>query len=1415
MTFGSFQKMSTMYLYLSISSVLCILSTFVDGQTKSSKGLWICPNVTTELSIYDVCAPPKLNRIDCPTGGDQGVTVCTKAKCRELGLYPCYFDPYCVKNELSACLDCPSGHKFQQYCTNSCKNRAKKQKPIKPCTKRANAKENKCFTSRYYVDYGHGTACDGVKDCEGGKDELRCNSDAQCSKQTENERPLHCPNSTLCIKNQDINSKIPYDLCKCPWGAARKLSCTDAICRGLPLTAEEKDEYGNETYYECPGENKCYGGWQECDGIVDCPSGADESNCSPDDCQKIGKEKCPGEEKCIPSKYFCDGDEGPINKYAKGYLKNSKYSNYIRNKCSNNSDESEDICSKKCTDKKQIPCPYALGKYNLERFCLYADTQMCFLSDEVVKTSKLTSPDGSNGQKDGVSELWRCSPLRSQWILRHQVCDDKFDCLLREDESEKLCGSNWMKLYLLGLIIVIIFMGVKIFSSRYKLFPIQLDCQECIDKYKLVNTRKVWLIKRKLLALLLRKQCAEWRFMSGTKEELESTYKLLHDNLETVDMRDVHFFLRRRVQSAFSFSVQKEIMEWRHKSVYARIFNMELKLHGHNVTEAICCLKRSLQTTAESYAVLDYKEPPTMITRTTVFVTTSMKYLNVHVIMIPFVRAFLFVMDIIKDYMLVELLRKYVFVLGKDKTTYEDYYLFLIAVSSLLIGHISVLCIIIPSRYDALSICAHKTKGFSNYLLTTIIVLFFPLVGIAMAAQKYIEDEKMDDDFNHFRGLQRKAESVDAVPRPIAKDEFEKLVTKVNFIQNAEFSGFADIKMVECVTEAYLQLLLLLVMYSRDSYDGVINFELFGSESEWTKRLFFYVNGFWSFLTMVMGLVGFIKEGENKSFGIKQMVVLIMIYFIQGLTSLYNLVAIMAIRLTPYSYLIARLILLGFYGTRIIALIIYSLLSTSGRKRAPTENLYFMVANLNLPVHFGPFQNERDDKAGNIRGYTEFVFVWTLNIIDNLIKGGVILFFQSDEILVKTLLSFRKLDLFFITISCEALIFILISVYFRKCYLWKDVLFRSREVKDILENPDAKVKKENKGDIDEFTSKHYIKITPSQAGHRRSSCMPDENIVSLSIDGDAKNLQTSPEQQKSLARKDTEFVSKHYKKVTPTRMDRTSYLPGESNDIFKKEADENHQEGKGKKEKQRGEHVPANWHKRDALNIVLIVLSMLVAGLLTFVSINYTQPFPIRTIYSDCQDVFAKVGFNGVYEITSSSEDSDPKFTFCQDGLTLVQKTDPKSGNHPYYFERSLKSFEKGFGETSREYWIGLDQMVHLNQKQNNTFLRIEGTFHNGTEFWVEYDNFNITNPVRDHFKYQLAKGEQLERANTENYSINSMTFRNSSIANYQFVLIRPNYLKTYKEKELDRELGVTAIKNIHDRFYSTFIAQVTRINEI
>ena len=301
-----------------------------------------------------------------------------------------------------------------------------------------------------------------------------------------------------------------------------------------------------------------------------------------------------------------------------------------------------------------------------------------------------------------------------------------------------------------------------------------------------------------------------------------------------------------------------------------------------------------------------------------------------------------------------------------------------------------------------------------------------------MAAQKYIDEEGLERAFDTFRGQQLVAKGINAMPRPRTQREFEILTTRVNFVENSALSGFADVKMIECVTETYLQTLLLLVMYSRDSYDGIVNFEIFGSENEWSKRLFFYMNGIWSFISMTAGLVSFVFEGENKSFGLKNRIFLILVYVIQAMISLYNLLSLMSLRLRSESigYLNARMIVMGFFASRMLVLMAYSFLSSAGKKRPLTRKIYFLVANLNLPVHFESFQNDKDRKNAKIQTYTEFIFLWTLNIIENIIRSVCVLMLASDEVMSQTLLHFRKTDLLLATISGEILVFILISFYF-------------------------------------------------------------------------------------------------------------------------------------------------------------------------------------------------------------------------------------------------------------------------------------------------------------------------------------------------------------------------------------------------
>ena len=77
-------------------------------------------------------------------------------------------------------------------------------------------------------------------------------------------------------------------------------------------------------------------------------------------------------------------------------------------------------------------------------------------------------------------------------------------------------------------------------------------------------------------------------------------------------------------------------------------------------------------------------------------------------------------MDIIKDYLLVQLLAQYIFDFGKDRTTDEDYYLFAVSIFSLMIGHISILCVTVPNRYESvLNILCRRI------LLNILIVILF------------------------------------------------------------------------------------------------------------------------------------------------------------------------------------------------------------------------------------------------------------------------------------------------------------------------------------------------------------------------------------------------------------------------------------------------------------------------------------------------------------------------------------------------------------------------------------------------------------------------------------------------------------------------------------------------------------------
>ena len=68
---------------------------------------------------------------------------------------------------------------------------------------------------------------------------------------------------------------------------------------------------------------------------------------------------------------------------------------------------------------------------------------------------------------------------------------------------------------------------------------------------------------------------------------------------------------------------------------------------------------------------------------------------------------------------------------------------------------------------------------------------------------------------------------------------------------------------------------------------------------------------------------------------------------------------------------------------------------------------------------------------------------------------------------------------------------------------------------------------------------------------------------------------------------------------------------------------------------------------------------------------------------------------------------------------------------HPddsFSLDESFDKYVKGYGNVQNQFWLGLATVYNLNNEFDNNVLRIEATTHNGTEIWVEFDNFQIKN---------------------------------------------------------------------------------------
>ena len=242
----------------------------------------------------------------------------------------------------------------------------------------------------------------------------------------------------------------------------------------------------------------------------------------------------------------------------------------------------------------------------------------------------------------------------------------------------------------------------------------------------------------------------------------------------------------------------------------------------------------------------------------------------------------------------------------------------------------------------------------------------------------------------------------------------------------------------------------------------------------------------------------------------------------------------------------------------------------------------------------------------------------------------------------------------------------------------------------------------------------------------------------------------------------------------------------------------------------------ANIPKTSQIFLVSLSLIAFICTVLMFCNPIIVQKSPK---YKDCNDVWNAGEPDGLYPIYPNNESSQFFFTTCVGNMTLVQKTDPNSGNKQEYFNRIMKDYISGFGRNQGEMFIGLDIIYHLNQI-GNTELTLIATMTNGSIVRTTFSNFQITKKVVDNYAYSYftdvpsrffpIKNDEHYRNSTENYSITSI--ENSD----NFIFIYPNYLKNISAKEETKKrcTSCTAWTNAtNGDYYDLHFASFTAID--
>jgi hypothetical protein len=872
-------------------------------------------------------------------------------------------------------------------------------------------------------------------------------------------------------------------------------------------------------------------------------------------------------------------------------------------------------------------------------------------------------------------------------------------------------------------------------------------------------------------------------------KKLEKAYKSLHNDTKADSnegIKDVLKYITWRIEAKCSFTNMFKVMQWRYENIYKRIYQLELKLHNNDETKVLKCLRKKLGTTKEAYAILDFKDEPTFLTKAAMFVGTVLTYIFQKRVTLPVVKLFAFIFDITKDLGLAVYMGN---ILLPESSNYfasaDDYNIFATYILSLCLGQTLISLFAVKNNKVAFSLCPHDTTTLENTLLYGAIVIFFPATGVIMATDCYFNAKNLEKDF------ERIAKQIDWSHSVIRKNEFEGLITKLNFIEEQEkLGGFEMLKVVENAIESFLQVGLVILIFVKLPYEGILNKQIFGlaqtEESHLLEilqavglktdaKLFFLVSCAMGYLFIATGIVSYIVVIQKQSMGMKHKLILILLYLLKIATSLLTFCLLLSI--SNNGFMIWSCLIL------VKSLIIFINYLVNERKNIQLlEIVLKVVCNMNLPIHLSPFEDPFSANLDHPKISKPFVFVWIVSGVENIVRSILIFQLLSPEIVAKLFPSITLTVVLSLVIMIELIVISFWYLFFKKLYIWANVFDITEEAHEEVRESTAlehmEEREEEESSIALSMNEMDEKVKTTRAGKTLKRCetfhhctlnpINDKHDLKRSIsesDIRIKGINTSDENEDIS---NESFYDKLKKRVVKCKSCKC-----------------------------------VDFSRVCTLKTLFnLLFGLLLTFSIMFLVASSKGYFTQQQLYKDCFEVNIKNNQKeGIYKLRLNVNEV---YTYCKQGWTLIQKTDPDVGNRKYYFDRDLNDYENGFGFADKEMFLGLKHIYSLNKEHNNTILRLELTKHdlNRTSYLVEYDSFDVLRLVSDDIHYN-GKGLLHIRNQNESYPIVSLgNITSSNVNEGQFVFARPSY---YEGSLEDRKRDRNQVRSYYDHLYLSF----------